>query len=65
MNANVTAVKHADIRGKEQLYLKIDDGEDIHIMNIGQATFDKITEMSKRQELKKPKEPIAQAPKKG
>ena len=47
MNANVTAVKHADVRGKEQLYLKIDNGKSIHVINIGKATFDKLTEMEK------------------
>lgn len=47
MNAQITAVKHKDIRDKEQLYLKIDNGKSVHVINIGVATYNKINEMEK------------------
>lgn len=50
MNARVTVVNHKDVREKEQLYLKIDNGKSIHVINIGQATFKKLQEMEKEQQ---------------
>lgn len=41
----IEAKKHADIRGKEQLYLVISEGEKKVIVNIGEKTFNAVNEL--------------------
>lgn len=49
MKAEVTAIEHADVREKKQLYLKISNGEETFVINIGKQTFDKINAMGEAQ----------------
>lgn len=44
-NAQVSAVKHKDVRGKEQLYLVITTEHDSVIINIGNKTYEKVAKM--------------------
>ena len=47
MTAEVTVLKHKDVREKEQLYMKIKKGTKEYLMNIGKQTFQTIEDMSK------------------
>lgn len=42
----VQAVAHKDVRGKEQLYLKIHHAGNDVIINIGKGTFDAVTKLA-------------------
>lgn len=44
-NATVTPIKFQDVRGAQLLYLKISVGENQVLINIGQKTFDSVTEL--------------------
>lgn len=50
MKSEVSAIKHTDVRGKEQLYLKINNGTESHVINIGKATYDKLNKLSDEQQ---------------
>lgn len=53
MQHKVEAVKHTDIRGKEQLYLIIGEGEKKVVINIGQRTFDAVNKLNNPKPEKK------------
>lgn len=57
MNATVTSIKHNDVYGKEQLYLKIEvTGKPDVLINIGEKTFNKVNnlfELKETLEVKK------------
>lgn len=36
------AIKHTDVRGKEQLYIKISEGDKQVIINVGQKTYEAV-----------------------
>lgn len=42
MKAEVTPIKHTDVRGKELLYLKIKTEEGEVLINIGEKTYESI-----------------------
>jgi len=42
----VKAVKHADIRGKEQTYVVIGDGEGKVVINVGEKTFNAVSKLT-------------------
>lgn len=46
------AVKHTDVRGKEQLYIKIQEGDKQVIINVGQKTYDAVLALMKMQHEK-------------
>lgn len=46
----VTAVKWESVDGKKLLYLKIEGGGQTYTVNVGQKTFDKVTEMEAQME---------------
>lgn len=46
MKHEVAAIKHKDVRGKEQLYLKIGNDEKNVVINIGEKTFDAINHLN-------------------
>lgn len=41
----VNVIKHKDVTGKEQLYLKIENENGQVLINIGQKTYDKVNEL--------------------
>lgn len=52
-NAKLTAIKHADVYGKELLYLKIETEKGTQMVNIGQKTFEAVQKLTTNEE--KPK----------
>lgn len=44
-NAVVTPLEWKDVRGKEQLYLKIEHNQNTVLINIGRKTFDSVREL--------------------
>lgn len=47
MTAEVQAIRHKDVRGKEMLYLKIIKDSREVIINVGQQTFNSIEGLEK------------------
>lgn len=52
MYAEVTPIKHKDVRGKELLYLKIETESGELLINIGDKTFKSLEEMENKQQIK-------------
>lgn len=50
---NVKAVKHKDVHGKDKYYLFLNESPDNElVINVGLKTYTKVTEMTKKKELK-------------
>lgn len=47
----VTAITHKDVKGKELLYLKIQNGEHNVLVNVGKKTYDSVKALDAVQEL--------------
>lgn len=47
----VTAIRWANVEGKELLYLKIEGGGESFTVNVGQKTYNKVKEMEAQMEL--------------
>lgn len=45
------AIKHLDVYGKEQYWLKISKGEHSVMVNVGKKTYDNVKELDKVQSL--------------
>lgn len=43
----VEAIKHSDVRGVQLLYLKLTNNEQVVLINVGQKTFDNVTNLIK------------------
>lgn len=52
---NVQAIRWTDVRNKENLYIKIDNGNEECLINVGQKTFDQVDKIvnPKTKETKK------------
>lgn len=48
------AIKHLDVYGKEQYWLKISKGEHSVMVNVGKKTYDNVKELDKVQSLPLP-----------
>lgn len=46
------AVKHTDIRGKEQLYIKITEGDKQVIINVGLKTYEAVLALTQSTKVK-------------
>lgn len=51
MKAEVKAIEHEDVRGKKLLYIKISNGINDLLINVGQKTYDTINDLDKIIEL--------------
>lgn len=49
--AQTTAITHKDVKGKELYYLKVSNGSNEVLVNVGKSTYDKVRELDKQQEL--------------
>lgn len=46
-NAQVSAIRHKDVKGRELLYLKIEvAGKEPELINIGQRTYDAVEKLT-------------------
>lgn len=52
MKHEVQAIKHKDVRGKEQLYLKIGNDENNVVINIGEKTYEAVNNLNGKSEAK-------------
>lgn len=43
-----TAIKHADVLGKELFYVKLQNGEHTHIINVGEGTYKKVKDLESK-----------------
>lgn len=48
MNSAI-AIKHQDVYGKDQFYIKVCKGEKFVMVNIGQTTYNKIIELDNQE----------------
>lgn len=51
-NAKVEAIRHKDVLGKEQLYLKISTEKGDYVINVGKTTIERVEELTKVEEPK-------------
>lgn len=49
--AQTTAIKHADVNGKELFYLRISNGSEQVMVNVGKSTYDKVLALDQQGEL--------------
>lgn len=54
-NTQVEVIKHKDVRGNELLYLRIVNGQNHVLINIGQKTFDGVNELLNPKQKEQPK----------
>lgn len=61
MKHEVQAIAHKDVKGKEQLYLKIGNETDNVVINIGKKTFDAVNNLTEKDKKLSDEQTPAQA----